>query len=313
MRHRKQNRWTPGSLRDQFSFDFLITFNFPANHGGLSHCIQFLKIINLNITMKTIKTFLIASSVAFTMQNSNAQTTAMNYAFTDCAGNSQEIFADLDAGKAVIVEFFMTSCTPCVTAGGQLETMKADLLAEFPGMIKSYAFGYTNSYNCATINNWVTTNGFTSIPSDSGATQVAYYGGMGMPTIVILGGGTAHSVLGTPYIGFTTSDTTTMANDIRNFLNSTGVKENISVLSDFNVYPNPANSEVKISFNLINSANVIVDIVDLTGRVISNVMNENAQGIVTKTVNASSIAEGNYIVRINANGSLSQQKLNVVH
>ena len=31
-----------------------------------------------------------------------------------------------------------------------------------------------------------------------------------MPTIVILGGGTNHAVLGSPYVGFATSDTITI-------------------------------------------------------------------------------------------------------
>lgn len=263
--------------------------------------------------MKTIKLFASTIALMFSIQT-RAQTTAMNYSFIDCAGNPQEIYADLDAGKALILEFFMNSCSPCIVAGGKLESMKADLLAEFPGMIKSYAFGYTNSYTCTTINNWVSTNGFTSIPSDSGATQVAYYGGMGMPTIVILGGGTAHSVLGSPYVGFTTSDTTTMAADIRTFLTGTGVKENTNSLTEISVYPNPANSLLTISFSLIKNSDVKVDIVDLTGRVISTVMNETTtSGPVSKTVNTASMAEGNYIVRIDVNGVVSQQKLSIVH
>ncbi|HEX8514730.1 MAG TPA: hypothetical protein VF868_00935, partial [Bacteroidia bacterium] len=194
------------------------------------------------------RTICIITIAIFTFEISvtNAQTTAMNYNFTDCAGNPQSIFADLDAGKAVILEFFMNSCSPCITAGQKLEAMKTDLLAEYPGMVKAYAFGYSNSYTCTTINNWVNSNGFTSVPSDSGAAQVAYYGGMGMPTIVILGGGTAHSVLGTPYMGFSTSDTATMANDIRNFLGSTAsIKEN-TIFTQVSLFPNPAASETNL-------------------------------------------------------------------
>jgi hypothetical protein len=262
--------------------------------------------------MKTVKTLLITALLAFTAQHSNAQTTAMNYSFIDCAGNPQEIYADLDAGKALILEFFMTSCSPCVTAGGVLETMKADLLAEFPGMVKSYAFGYSNSYNCTTVNNWVNTNGFTSIPSDSGATQVAYYGGMGMPTIVILGGGVSHTVLGSPYLGFSTSDTTSMATNIRNFLNGTGINENTNALTQLSVFPNPANQEIHVSFNLEKSANVNVEILDLTGRMLYTSLSENtSSGTVNKIITTNTIAEGSYIVRINVDGVFTQQKIQI--
>jgi hypothetical protein len=242
-----------------------------------------------------------------------SQTTAMNYNFIDCAGNSQSIFADLDAGKAVILEFFMTSCSPCITAGQKLEAMKTDLLAEFPGKIKAYAFGYNNTYSCTTINNWVNNNGFTSIPADSGAAQVAYYGGMGMPTIVILGGGTAHSVLGTPYLGFSTSDTITMGADIRNFLNATGINENTGLFNLVSVYPNPAKDQTMISFSLTKSVQVNIDIIDVMGRKVAGVLSENvSSGMFSKAINTSGLAEGMYYISINADGNISQKTLNVI-
>ncbi|MFZ5552883.1 MAG: T9SS type A sorting domain-containing protein [Bacteroidota bacterium] len=243
----------------------------------------------------------------------NAQTNAMNFDIVDCNGNPHNLFNDLDAGKAVIIEFFMTSCGSCITAGNTLEDMKANLLAEFPGMIKAYAFGYNNSYSCTTVNNWITTNGFSSIPSDSGATQVAYYGGMGMPTIVILGGGTSHLVLGSPYVGFVTSDTTTMANDIRNFLNGTNVEENISI-NDLSVFPNPANADMNISFNMKTASDIIIEIVDLTGRVIKTVFNgEVSAGVNTKSFNVTEIAQGNYMVRISSKTTILHQNISIIH
>lgn len=258
------------------------------------------------ITLLTILMLVISGTT-------KSQTTAMNYNFIDCAGNSQSIFADLDAGKAVIIEFFMTSCSPCITAGQKLESMKADLMAEYPGMIKAYAFGYNNTYSCTTINNWVTNNSFTSIPSDSGAAQVAYYGGMGMPTIVILGGGTSHSVLGSPYQGFVTSDTITMANDIRNFLNSTGIKENPEVMNSLSLFPNPATFETNLTFNLSRSASVEINIVDITGRIVAKVMNGNvASGSFTKTINTSSLSEGIYYISVKTDGVVTQKTLNII-
>jgi len=265
--------------------------------------------------MKKLYTFLLIASASMTTTNLQAQTTAMNFVIEDCNGSPHELYDDLDAGKAVIIEFFMTSCSPCVTAGDVLEVMKTDLMAEFPGMIKAYAFGYNNSYSCSTVLNWVNSNGYVSVPSDSGATQVAYYGGMGMPTIVILGGGTNHSVLGSPYIGFSTSDTTTMANDIRNFMNGTSsVNEANSLLNNVTLYPNPSNADAKINFTLAQNADVKIEVLDLSGRIISAMNFENTQaGVVNKSISTADFAEGNYIVRVHANGSVSQQKLNVVH
>jgi len=250
---------------------------------------------------------------AFSVSNqSKAQTTAMNFDIVDCNGGSHNLFADLDAGKAVIIEFFMTSCGSCITAAATLEDTKANLMAEFPGMIKAYAIGYNNTYTCATVNNWVTTNGVTSYPSDSGATQVAYYGGMGMPTIVILGGGTSHALLSAPYVGFVTGDTTTMANDIRNFLNGTGITENNGLIADINAFPNPVADNFNLSFILKENSDIKIDIVDLTGRiVISGTKQSYQSGTVNANVKVADLAAGNYMVKIDVNGKVSQKMISV--
>ena len=90
--------------------------------------------------MKKIYSIILGLALTFASISSKAQTAAMGYDFIDCAGNPQSLFADLDAGKALIIEYFMTSCSPCISAGATLEAMKADLMAEFPGMIKPFIF-----------------------------------------------------------------------------------------------------------------------------------------------------------------------------
>jgi hypothetical protein len=241
------------------------------------------------------------------------QTTAMDFQGVDCNGNMQHLFADLDAGNAVILEFFMNNCSPCVTAGTKLEAMKSDLLAEFPGKIKSYAFGFNNSYSCTTVANWVNNNGFTSSPNDSGAAQVSYYGGMGMPTIVILGGGTAHSVLGSPYIGFTTSDTTQMASDIRGFLNTaTGIADGPGLETGISVYPNPANGLVNFHYDAAEAGMLSVEVIDLTGRKVLQVLYEAVpSGELVKTFSTTEIASGSYIIKASLNGAVSSHRFTV--
>lgn len=261
--------------------------------------------------MKTLKLFLI-SSILFGGLNASSQTTGMDFNIVDCNGSPQHLFADLDAGQVVIIEFFMTSCGSCVVAGDALEAMKTDLLVEFPGMIKSYSFGYNNSYSCATVNGWVTTNGYSSIPSDSGAAQVAYYGGFGMPTIVILGG-TSHDILGTTYVGFSISDTTAMAQDIRDFFGTAGI-ESSTQIANMNIYPNPANNAFQLDFTLLQESDVAMELVDMSGRVILTMPTEQiAAGFVTRTINVSDIQTGNYLLRLSVNGTIEHHKLTVTH
>ena len=250
----------------------------------------------------------------FSAKVTTAQTTARDFKIIDCKGNPQHLFSDLNGGKVVILEFFMKDCEPCIDAGKELELMRSKLLSKYPGKIKAYTFGFNDVYTCDTINKWISNNGFTSVPADSGDAQVTYYGGMGMPSIVILGGGSKHSVLGAPYIGLMAGDTTNMATDIRNFLNSTGINDNNNFIKEVAIFPNPANEKINLSFIIQENANLNIDILDLTGRLICNVLNEKIQpGKYTKNINTYSLSKGSYFIKINANGIISQQKLTIIH
>jgi len=243
-----------------------------------------------------------------------AQTTAMDFNRNDCNGNNQHLFNDLDAGQAVILEFFMNNCSSCVIAGQELEAMKSALLAQYPGKIKSYALAYTNSYSTTVVKNWVINNSFSSIPMDSGAAQVAYYGGFGMPTIVILGGGTGHLILGSPYIGFSPGDTTQMAIDIRNFLNSSsGINSTTKAVSDVKVFPNPATESIQVSLTLSAGSVMSMGITDVTGKQIENVtINESVvAGEITKKINVSHLPKGTYILVVRVNGNTEYKKFTV--
>jgi hypothetical protein len=265
--------------------------------------------------MKT-KKILLSLAILFGAFNLKAQpTTPVDFSIIDCNGNPHHLFSDLDAGKVVIMEYFMTSCAGCVIAGDALEPMKAALLAKFPGKIKSYDFAFNNTYNCATVNNWVTTNGYSAVPSDSGAYQVAYYGGMGMPTIVIAAGvGSDHKLLLDPYVGFDNNDTIAMANAIRSFLTGSGIVESLNPFNAVDVFPVPSNNQLNLAIDLKSKSNVRVELIDFTGRLVTTLVNENIlQGKTNKVFDTNNYAEGNYILKISTDNSIQSKKINIIH
>ncbi|MGB3773731.1 MAG: T9SS type A sorting domain-containing protein [Leeuwenhoekiella sp.] len=81
--------------------------------------------------------------------------------------------------------------------------------------------------------------------------------------------------------------------------------------SSLAIYPNPVASSAQITFDLEESANVKVDIYDLSGRLVDNVANgEQPAGTFTKTWNRpSNIASGVYILQIDADGKRFNSKL----
>ncbi len=258
----------------------------------------------------TVLTLLLAAHI------SQAQTTGMDFNRMDCNGTNRHLFADLDSGKVVILEFFMgPNCNSCMVAASEIEGMKTQLLAAHPGKVMTYAMGYQNSYSCATITNWVTSQSLTAIPMDSAATQVAYYGGFSMPTIVVLAG-TNHNIIYTANPnngGYTPGDTSTMSTNIKNFFNPTGVQNVGSSVSAVNVYPNPAKDVVSLSLNVTEQTDLTVQLVCLSGQVISNIVNEKVKtGVFNTTFSTANIASGIYMIRIVANGNTTFEKLNIV-
>ncbi|MFT4060872.1 MAG: hypothetical protein QM642_00790 [Edaphocola sp.] len=119
---------------------------------------------------------------------------AMRWAKDDIrSGRKIELYNVLDSGLVVVHEYVMMSCRPCITAGKGLEKIVSSMRKLHPGRIRYYQTVYDDVTDAATMKQWVRENGFTpDAVFVKGAGEVQYYGGMGMPTIVVLGGGQRH-------------------------------------------------------------------------------------------------------------------------
>ncbi len=262
--------------------------------------------------MKKIKiltlVFMLVASI------SQAQTTAMQFSGPDCNGNPVDLFADLDAEKAVVLFFFMPSCTSCPPPAQKIQAMANNINAMYPGKVKGYAFPYQNSTLCSYSSAWVSSSGVSALyaPMNNGASHVAHYGGFGMPTVVLLAGADHRVMFST--LSFSTSDTTIMRDSIMAFINSTTtINELPSAVSSFSVFPNPANANVSININLKESSNLKMDVADITGKMIAVIMDEKQNGLVTKEYNVAELPNGNYLIRLNANGQTVTRKIAVKH
>ncbi len=258
------------------------------------------------------KSLLLFVVVLITITFSKAQS-AYQFTGLDCNNIPVDLFADLDAGKAVILEFYMPNCGSCPPPAQRIKSMGNKINQTYPGMVKGYAFPYQNSTTCTYSTSWVNSNNLSSFwtPMDSGAYQVAYYGGFGMPTIVLLGG-LDHRVMFST-LSFSASDTTIMRDSILALLGSTGINDLSNEINSFEVYPNPANEIVSINIDLKNVSKVLIDVVDISGKQIAIISNEELSGITSKQFDTSILPNGNYFVRININNKINTQKLSVQH
>jgi|GEM_PF-705266 len=117
-----------------------------------------------------------------------------NWEKTDClSGTPVQLYNLLDSGYVIIHEYVMVNCRPCITAGKGLSNIVHSMKKMYPGRIKFFQTVYEDETDCDTLQAWMYSHNFSpDALFIQGAEEVAFYGGMGMPTIVVLGGGMRH-------------------------------------------------------------------------------------------------------------------------
>ncbi|MCW3123683.1 MAG: hypothetical protein JWQ38_3175 [Flavipsychrobacter sp.] len=93
---------------------------------------------------------------------------------------------------------------------------------------------------------------------------------------------------------------------------STAFTENSEQNNIVNVYPDPANNEVNITFSLATAADVKVTLTNLLGQVVATKAVDNtAEGIAT--FNTASLSPGVYVYTLRANGETATGRVVVAH
>ena len=94
------------------------------------------------------------------------------------------------------------------------------------------------------------------------------------------------------------------------FKDEIGVAEKEELISNISVYPLPAKQTANIEINVKESAKYTIDVLDLTGRVVANVINETlTAGNHVKEVNVSTFTNGVYFIRVNAGAETAVKRL----
>ena len=265
--------------------------------------------------MKRLFTLLPVLSLISAIQ---AQDFAEDWTQTDCVGTEHTLFTELDAGNAIIMEFVMpTGCVPCITAAENIGPLVDDYNLEFDNRVKYYTFGYNDAYNCTILDGWATDYSLNPSAKFSAGTDIlAYYGSMGMPTIVIVGG-EDHAVH-YEKMGFTIGNMDDIEEAI---IAALGIEDTTTTeivnlgLNSINVYPNPASENITISFE--NSFSVEnISLTDLKGdRVVAldNPVMNNFGNITTASFSITTIPNGIYFIQFMSGDILHTEKVIINH
>lgn len=214
----------------------------------------------------------------------NAQTTGLDFTANDCDGLAHHLFADLEAGNAVVIDLVMMSCSPCVVASNGIVDNVIPNTSD-PSRVKFYSIGFTNSIDCTQMNDWKNTNGFTHTVFAGMSAQTTYYGGMGMPTVIVLGGGYGHGVYYNE-LGYAASDNAALIAAINAALADANAVQEAGT-SNVTVGPNPV-----VDVLNVNGAWTDARVLDLQGRELLRAQ------VIDGRVNVQELPAGAYVLQL---------------
>lgn len=258
-----------------------------------------------------MKNFLLASFlILLTCNLTSAQTTALDWTKNDCNGTNHNLFDELNNGNVILCEYVMT-CGTCISAANYLNEIYQDYASSNPGKVKFYAIDWNASFTCSTFQSWATNLSCTLFLN--GYDEVNYYGGMGMPTIVVLGGAD-HTVYYSK-LGYNNSaDNANVRAAIDEALNTTGISENNSSLSSLNAFPNPSTGFATISYSLKTNSPVSIEVSNMIGGKMQTInLGQQSAGVNYYSLNTGAIDNGLYIIQITAGTSQKLIKLTVMN
>ena len=148
---------------------------------------------------------------------------------------------------------------------------------------------------CITINNWnINMNNYASLPAPATNYRIGVWAD------------TANAITETSK----TNNASLLSGNIQVCASSTGLKIIQKAITEFNLFPNPANTETELQFSLTQEEKVNISVYDVTGHLVLDAFNGNLpSGDQKIKLPTNALTEGVYFVSINTSSGTSKRKL----
>lgn len=263
--------------------------------------------------MKKIYSILIASTICFASQ---AQTPP-NFSVTDSDGNTLELYSTLASGKTIMIDFFFTTCPPCIANVDNIEHI-----------YQQFGAG-ANNFDIWGINDRNTNAEINAYKTQHGVTNPCVSGTQGGGAAVVNSYASTYNFTGFPTYAIVCADQSmtwdvwpisTNAPEIKAALEtecglvagSASIDE-VEKVAITALYPNPSVDYATVAYKLDVRSSINIEVYNILGDLIKTVTPGFINAGEKETLlNVRDLAPGNYFVKLTVNDELSDvMKLNV--
>jgi hypothetical protein len=235
---------------------------------------------------------------------------ATNFTCNDCKGNSHDLFAELDAGKVIVLCWVMP-CGSCVGPTLTTYNVVESYQANYPNTVFMYLCDDYANTNCVSLNSWA--SGYNIVNAtlfSNSAISMTDYGTPGMPKIVVVAG-TDHQVL---YNSNNSVNATLLQEAINSALPTTGLQEPGNSSEALALLPNPANGSSVLTCKVEKASDIKIDLINPDGKMIKSLFSGNlANGEHNIELNFASFNSGIYFIKFSDGIQTKMIKIAVVH
>lgn len=232
---------------------------------------------------------------------------ATNFVANDCSGTSHELFADLNAGKVVVMCWVMPcgSCSgPALTAWNMVKSYQTSN----PGKVIFYMVDDYANTSCSNLASWASSNNLSGTTMFSNAAiKMSDYGSAGMPKTIVVGGG-ARRVFLNENNSLNSANLQTAINNALLATSSTEIVKDAGI-NAVSIYPNPAVDLASVYFKVSKVSDIKIEVFNQLGKKVLENVYQNQSGDVRLDINTSTLREGVYFVKVGEGENRKVMKL----
>lgn len=259
--------------------------------------------------MKKIYSIIAGLALAVTMNAQTTLTNAVDFTVTDLNGNSHNLFALLNSGKSVCIDFFFTTCGPCQQTVPYFEETFVNYGCNTADVFFiSIDVGNTDVECLAYVNTYM--GGPSALPVCSGIegggdAVINAYGIGAFPTYILIAPN--HSIIEQDMWPVSSAASFTTYFNAHSYTQQS-CASSITETADLNntrVYPNPTSDVLTVSsdFKIIS-----YNIYDNTGRLVAQRVLD--QPAVQHTIDVAEFTAGSYMIETQTEQGGSRVKFN---